>query len=287
MSVPPRDLAAHLQPLRVLVEHRVDDVDERLVAVEDAVPARQEIALEPPLAEMLGEDLQHAALGCETLVGRLHLGFPRARRDVEDVAETVRRRLVGAEDAEVVRVPHDDVAHEGAEHAHRFARRGSGRGHLHGVVAKVRQDEVAEELAAVCVRVRAHPSVAHRRESGELVSKPSSLVEELLGPVAPQPLLELAAMICVLAYGGERNLMRAPGALDRLSVHDTRAGPALRSTENQHRPRALALPSPSRAERWIAAMRSRASSSAAARRSCTGPDSSPWKPPDTTSGFHP
>ena len=32
----------HLQPLRVLVEHRVDDVDERLVVVEDAVPARQE-----------------------------------------------------------------------------------------------------------------------------------------------------------------------------------------------------------------------------------------------------
>ena len=37
---PPGDVVAHLQPLGVLVEHRVDDVDERLVAREEAVPAR-------------------------------------------------------------------------------------------------------------------------------------------------------------------------------------------------------------------------------------------------------
>ena len=67
---PPRDLARHLQPLRVLVEHRVDDVDERLVAVEEAVPARQQIALEPALAEVLGEDLHHATVGREAHVGR-------------------------------------------------------------------------------------------------------------------------------------------------------------------------------------------------------------------------
>jgi hypothetical protein len=58
----PRDLARHLQPLRVLVEHRVDDVDERLVAVEQPVPARQQVTLEPALAEMLGQHLQHPAV---------------------------------------------------------------------------------------------------------------------------------------------------------------------------------------------------------------------------------
>ena len=42
---PPRDVIADLQPLGVLVEHRIDDVDERLVAGEEAVPAGQEIAL--------------------------------------------------------------------------------------------------------------------------------------------------------------------------------------------------------------------------------------------------
>jgi hypothetical protein len=36
-----------------LVEHRVDDVDEGLVAVEEAVAAGQQIALEPALTLML------------------------------------------------------------------------------------------------------------------------------------------------------------------------------------------------------------------------------------------
>ena len=49
----PGDLARHLQPLGVLVEHRVDDVDERLVAVEQAVSAGQQVALEPALAVVL------------------------------------------------------------------------------------------------------------------------------------------------------------------------------------------------------------------------------------------
>src|SRR5256886_11114771 len=47
---PPRDPARHLQPLRMLVEHRVDDVDEGLVAVEEPVPAGEQVALEPALA---------------------------------------------------------------------------------------------------------------------------------------------------------------------------------------------------------------------------------------------
>jgi hypothetical protein len=42
---------------------RVDDVDERLVTVEEAVPAGQEVALEPALALVLGEHLHHAAVG--------------------------------------------------------------------------------------------------------------------------------------------------------------------------------------------------------------------------------
>jgi hypothetical protein len=46
----------------MLVEHRVDDVDEGLVAVEDTVPAREQVPLEPTLAEVLGEHLEHAAV---------------------------------------------------------------------------------------------------------------------------------------------------------------------------------------------------------------------------------
>ena len=65
---PPRQPARHLQPLRVLVEHRVDDVDERFVGVEQAVPAGQQIAFEPALALMLAEHFHHAAVRREPLV---------------------------------------------------------------------------------------------------------------------------------------------------------------------------------------------------------------------------
>src|SRR4051794_23860112 len=81
---PPRDRARHLQPLRMLVEHRIDDVYERFVAVEDPVPAGEEVALQPPLAEMLRQHLQDASVWRELLVGRLDLRVPRAPGGGED-----------------------------------------------------------------------------------------------------------------------------------------------------------------------------------------------------------
>src|SRR5260370_39338422 len=56
---PPRQLRSDLQPLGVLVEHRIDDVDERLVAVEKAMPTGKQVALEPALALMLAEHFHH------------------------------------------------------------------------------------------------------------------------------------------------------------------------------------------------------------------------------------
>jgi hypothetical protein len=44
----------------VLVEHRIDDVDERLVAVEESVPPGEQVALKPPLALVLAEHFHHA-----------------------------------------------------------------------------------------------------------------------------------------------------------------------------------------------------------------------------------
>ena len=53
----PVELGGHLEPLGVLVDHRVDDVDERLVAAEQPVTTGEQVALEPALAGVLGEDL--------------------------------------------------------------------------------------------------------------------------------------------------------------------------------------------------------------------------------------
>ncbi len=42
---PPGDMTADLQPLGMLIEHRIDDVNEGLVAGEEAMPPGEEIRL--------------------------------------------------------------------------------------------------------------------------------------------------------------------------------------------------------------------------------------------------
>ena len=168
---PPRDLARDLQPLRVLVEHRVDDVDERLVAVEEPVPAGEQVALEPALAEVLAEHLHHPAVGREVVVsGRTS---PCQARSV--TSNTAPRRLdavsSGPNSAERVRVALDHVAQEGAEHARRLARRAWPARHLDRVVAEVGQPQVRRSSAAVGVRARAHPALALGRRRQHVVAR--------------------------------------------------------------------------------------------------------------------
>ena len=82
-------------------------MDEGLVAVEEAVPAGEEVALEPALAKMLGEDLHDPAVAGKALVGGEGLGLPGPVGDLEDVVEPVRGGLVGAEEPEGLRVALD------------------------------------------------------------------------------------------------------------------------------------------------------------------------------------
>ena len=113
---PPRNVVAHLQPLGVLVEHRVDDVDEGLVAREEAVPAGQQIAFEPALALVLAEHLHDPPVGGEMVVVGIGFRHPGAVGDLEHVLPAVRVVFVGAEQAEVARVHVQlhDVAQEAA-----------------------------------------------------------------------------------------------------------------------------------------------------------------------------
>ena len=53
----PDDLFRRLQPFGVLVEHRIHDVDECLVAGEKAVPAGEQIAFQPALAGVLADKI--------------------------------------------------------------------------------------------------------------------------------------------------------------------------------------------------------------------------------------
>ena len=97
----PGNFARGLQPLGVLVEHGIDDVDEGFVAGEQAVAAGEQIAFEPALAHVLAENFHHAAVGGEIFVDGKRCGFPGFAGDFVEGFEAVGSGFVGAEDAEI------------------------------------------------------------------------------------------------------------------------------------------------------------------------------------------
>ena len=87
--------------------------------------AAQQVALQPALAVVLGEHLHHPSLRGDVLV--LGAGVHQAAvLDLEDGAEPVGVGLVGAEEAERLRVGHVEVAQQLAEAAGRFGPLGAG-----------------------------------------------------------------------------------------------------------------------------------------------------------------
>ena len=187
------------------------------------VAAGQQIPFEPPLALMLGEHLHHPAVRRHVLVGRQVLGGRFAVGHLEDVVPAVRGRLVRAEDAEVPRVGVllQHVAQEGALHPGGLGHGGAGLGDLHGVIAEMRQPQVAQHGAAVGHGVGAHPPLPLRRQLGDLRPQLSVLVEQLLGAVAAHPLFEHLHVPGMVPHLGQRHMVGAPESpLDRLAVDD-------------------------------------------------------------------
>ena len=66
---PPGDFLAYLEPLGMLVEHRIDNVDERFVAGKQTMASREKIAFQPSLAEMLAQNFHDAAIRRDMIVG--------------------------------------------------------------------------------------------------------------------------------------------------------------------------------------------------------------------------
>src|SRR5262245_8564636 len=85
----PGNMLADLEPLGVLVEHRVDEVDEGLVAVEEAVPAGEQVAFQPALALVLAEHFHDPAIGREVIIAGEDVAGEAALRDLEDVVPAV------------------------------------------------------------------------------------------------------------------------------------------------------------------------------------------------------
>src|ERR1700730_16991671 len=97
----PRKPRRHLQPFCMLIEHGVDDVNEGLIAVEEAVPAREEIPFEPPLALMLAQHLHDLSGARQVLIVVRGGRFPLPIGALEHRLETVGHRFIRTEDSEV------------------------------------------------------------------------------------------------------------------------------------------------------------------------------------------
>ena len=161
------------QPLGVLVEHRVDDVDEGFVGGEESVSAGEKIAFEPAFERVLAEHLHHAAVGRQLaavgVFGQI-VRQPEFLARFVDGVEPVGRVLVGAEDAKVVHVLPHDIAQESPSGRVFSAAVLPGLFDLDGVVAEVGQAQRLAQQAAVGVRIGAH---APRRPLGQAPSAPA------------------------------------------------------------------------------------------------------------------
>ena len=213
-------------------------MDEGLVAVEQAMPAGQQVALEPALALVFGQHLDHPAGSGQMLVdlGSEKLGFPLLVGHLEDRLQTVGRSLIGSEDAEVVRIEPNDVGQPGAENLGRLGEGGPWRGNLDAVLAEVGQSQILEQKSAVGMRVVAHPQVARRGQRGDGILEFARLVEQFVRTVGGQPVGEHLQMFRGVAGAGQRHLVGAPRTGGLLAVDAGRTGPSLRMAEDDHRP---------------------------------------------------
>jgi hypothetical protein len=127
--VAPLDLETLLDPLAVLVDHRVDDVDERLVAVEHAMATRQHVALEPTFDRVLREHLhdptRERQVASVLVLGQV-VAQPHLLACLVHLAELVWLGLVGAEETEVLGVLRHDVAQPDGHVGHAACRGDAG-----------------------------------------------------------------------------------------------------------------------------------------------------------------
>ena len=125
------------------------------------------------------------------------LGLPPPVGHGEHVAQAVRSRLVRAEEPEVVPIRDDHVAQERSEHAGRFRHFDPRRLSLR---RRSRGNRAARGRAGGVRRWRAGSrsfGAPPRGQSRRAPAQPALIVEELLRPIAAQPLLEHTKVIRV------------------------------------------------------------------------------------------
>ena len=242
---PPRNVTSDLEPLGVLIEHGINDVNESLVTGKEAMTASEQITLQPALAKMLAQNFHYSAIRSDVLVGLEDVAGKNAIGGLENRGEAIGFGFVQAEEPEValISIKFDDVAEECAHDAGGLGSDAAGLRNSNGVLAEVRHPQFAQQKAAVRVGVGAHPAVARGREFGQVRFQLAGFVEQFAGPVTQHPFFQQFEMI---GLGGEirqRDLVRAPGAFGWFAIDFLRPRPAFGAAQNDHGPERAALES--------------------------------------------
>src|SRR6516162_1398175 len=96
----------------MLVKHRIHNADKGLIAREQTVAPREQIAFKPTLAKVFAEHFHDAAMPREMDVVGLDLLHPYAIGCLEDVVQTIGGGLVRSHQTEIAtfRIQANDVA---------------------------------------------------------------------------------------------------------------------------------------------------------------------------------
>ena len=236
--LPPGQLVADLQPLGMLRRHGIDDPGEGFIGGEESVPAGQQITLQPALAHMLGQHgVHHAAVGRQMVVRLIALRVPVPVLHLKHGVQPVGVGFVRPEDPEVAGIPvqAEDIPDKLAQLDHVLSFPLAVALGVEGVIPEVRQPQVPQQQSAVGMGIGADTAVPLRGQGPDFRQDPAVLIKELLRMVGPQPLIQNLQMFLRLRHGN-RHLMGQKVALDPLSVHFLRAGPALGCPQHDHGP---------------------------------------------------
>jgi len=212
---------------------------ERLVGGEQPVPAGEQIALEPALEGVLGEDLHDSAVGGEVpalVVAGQALGEPCLARDLEEGVELVGGGLVGPEDAEGPGIVAHDVAEPAAQGRGVHGAGGAGGLDGDGVGPVVSQPERPAQQPAVGLGPGAHARRARGGQHAQLRQQGSRPVEQFPGSVTRKPRLQLGEVRRIPSDARERNLVRPEGSLHGNTVDAAGPRPSLGAAEDDDRP---------------------------------------------------
>ena len=160
----------------------------------------EQIALQPRLAGVLGENLEHAsAMRADVLGAVVAFNAPlvvslRGRR--EDAVELIAHQLVRAEKAEVARVLRDDFGEVFREHADGADLRLAAFffAHFDSTFCERWKLRWLAHASAEGVRIATHAPLAFRTTCEDIRVRRAVFIKEFLGPIRPQPIVHNSQM---------------------------------------------------------------------------------------------